>query len=165
MNYITLSSCPMEEECAQMGADFYLQDSTAELTAYVAQLKRQFPQAQDQGVSFVVKNFVHDFGTYTEVVAEFDETDEVAVNCAYGIENSMPANWDVDALSEIARSLAPMIASESERAIGQRHAWMNTPVVEAQQGRELLRLIRKARRGDVVTPDEVLCHLTAGETV
>lgn len=34
----------------------------------------------------------------------------------------------------------------------------------SQQFCELLRLIPKAHRGDVVTPDEVLCRLTAGET-
>jgi hypothetical protein len=161
MQYVTLSCSPCEEEGAQLGADYFMQDSKIESAAYIGQLQRLFPNAKDAGISFVVKNFEHDFGVYPEIVCEFDEANEVATSAAYDIENQIPDIWDIVALNEMAQSLAKLIAPESERAPGQRYAWMNTLVVEVQQGRELLRLIRKVRRGAAVSPNEALCYLTA----
>lgn len=165
MKYVTLSCSPCEEESAQLGADYFVQDSKIESAAYIGQLQRLFPNAKDEGVSFVVKNFDHDFGVYPEIVGEFDDTNETAAMAAYDIEDQIPDIWDIEALNEMAQNLAKLIAPESERAPGQRYAWMNTPVVEVQQGRNLLRLIRKVRRGAILAPNEVLCYLTAEATV
>ena len=90
MQYVTLSCSPCEEEGAQLGADYFMQDSKIESAAYIGQLQRLFPNAKDAGISFVVKNFEHDFGVYPEIVCEFDEANEVATSAAYDIENQIP---------------------------------------------------------------------------
>lgn len=147
MNTIYLSSVPLEEEAAQLGADFYLQDSAIESDAYIAQLQRAFPQAQDLGVTFTAKQCPHDYGVYSEVVAEFDEGNETAADLAYLIESHSPIHWDLEALSTMAKMLAKLIATDSEMAPGQRYAWMRTEIGDIQQGRDLLARIRRARRG------------------
>lgn len=150
MNYINLSATPLEEESAQLGADFYLQDSAIEAGAFIGQLNRAFPQARTEGVTFVAKQFSHDFGIYTEVVAEFDDSNEAAVDLAYQIESENPLHWDVEALSEMAKNLAKLVASDSEMAPGQRYAWMAAEIADVQQGRDLIARIRQARRGSEI---------------
>jgi hypothetical protein len=99
-DYITIGATPCEEPCAQVGADNYREQSMKECIAFKKQLRRQFGE-EPEGAQIVTKSFPHDFGTYHEVCVVFEDENEVAVNYAFGVENSTPANWDEEARKEL----------------------------------------------------------------
>ena len=73
-DYINIGSAPVEEQCAQVGRDNYRAMARLECRAFKEQLERKFPDGE-----FGIKSFPHDFGTYFEVVAYFeDEVDRDA---------------------------------------------------------------------------------------
>ena len=86
-DYISLGSTPCDERCVQVSKDSYLQEMRKECTIYVDQLRRRFPQ-----VLFGIKSFPHDFGSYLEAVAYFD--DENSAEAAFEVEANIPQNWD-----------------------------------------------------------------------
>lgn len=94
MAYLELGSTPCDEECAQVGSENYAENVKKESQRYIRQLKRQFPEWEVKGVSFGLKSFQHDFGTYHEVVVRFDEMNDEACSYAYHIEDNLPANWE-----------------------------------------------------------------------
>lgn len=155
MAYVSLSSAPVDERCAQLGAEFYNDDSLAECHAYRAQLARMYPFAKTKGVQIVIKAFPHEFGEYRELVAKYDEKNVVARTLAFSMESQLPQFWDVAALQAIATQLTSMLAADRTPC-----PWMATEVVEVQQGRNLVELIRKQRRGFAPTPNEILAYLT-----
>ena len=110
-DYFTLGSTPCAEPCAQVGRDNYHDQSRIESRVYLHQLQRVV--AEIAGISMDsdefnnkyaftlrVKSFPHDFGSYKEVCAEFN--DEVSARLACELENSLPENWDAEALKELA---------------------------------------------------------------
>jgi len=100
MDYLSIGSTPSNETCAQVGTDNYLERAKKECTAYKNQLERHFQNFPD-GCWLSIKGFPHDFGTYYEVVAKYDEDDETATKFAYDIENNSPTNWDNEAKKEL----------------------------------------------------------------
>lgn len=101
MEYIELGPTPPEEDCAQLGSDDFTKRAKKEMTAYVNQLNREFPDAESKGIHFSIKWFNHDFGRYGEVVANWDTDDEIANEYVYVIDSSIPTNWDREALQEL----------------------------------------------------------------
>ena len=99
-DYLTLSSVPYAEPCAQVGSDNYTRDSIIESRAYINQLQRMFPT--DCGCSFRVKSFPHDFGSYREVVVIYNPEVQLQCNYAAMVDDSAPENWDAEALQELA---------------------------------------------------------------
>lgn len=93
MAYLPLGSTPCDEECAQVGDNDYSWKVRIESKRYIEQLKRQFPDWESKRVNFRIKAFIHDFGSYHEVVVDFDENDSVSVEYAYEIENNLPSTW------------------------------------------------------------------------
>ena len=91
-DYITLGSTPSDEDCAQVGTPSYRTDALQECRRFVAQLEQQFPALPD-GVYFSTKSFPHDFGTYYEVVVNYDDDDIAQVDAAFDVENNLPTNW------------------------------------------------------------------------
>lgn len=89
-DYITLGATPAEEPCAQMGSDNYHQLARKESEVYIGQLKRELNPKLQLGI----KQFPHDFGTYMEVVAYFDNDNEEQVAEALRLENNLPGRWD-----------------------------------------------------------------------
>lgn len=75
-----------------MGTPQYLFYAERECQQYIDQLTRQSPPPT--GASLRVTYNPHDFGTYLEVVADFDPEDEIQSNWAFSLENNLPANWD-----------------------------------------------------------------------
>lgn len=95
MDYIHIGSTPHEEDCAQVGAPDYAQKARAECTRFRDQILRHYPEP-DHGY-LAVKGFSHDFGTYYEVIARFDDNDEDAVRWAFAIEadeKGVLARWE-----------------------------------------------------------------------
>ena len=100
-DYITLGPTPCAENCAQVGDENYRMKATLEMDIYMEQLKRMFPESSSHGVSFSKKWFNHDFGTYGEIVAVYDDSNEEASNHAINIENNLPKFWDEISLKEL----------------------------------------------------------------
>ena len=107
---LALCSAPTEEECVQVGDDDYASKARKECRALINQLERQF--GTHDSAHFAIKSNYHDYGTYYDVVVEYDSSVESAVEYAYNIENNLPTNWDDQARS----ALAQMLAAEVERS-------------------------------------------------
>ena len=100
-DYLNIGPTPCSEDCAQLGEDNFKENATIQMDAFVNQLYRQFPEAESKGVRFTKKWFNHDFGSYGEVVAVYDDENEEAVNYAIMVENNTPELWDSEALKEM----------------------------------------------------------------
>lgn len=102
-DYITLGSSPLDEDCAQVGTDEYQQRSRAELQ----QLKRMMQDIHPEIALgyYTVKAFPHEFGTYHELCAMFDDDYEATVNWAFEAEDTVPAKWDDQARIALAKYL------------------------------------------------------------
>lgn len=99
-DYIDIGSTPCDEDCAQVGSGDYRKRARVELQAFVNQLYRQFGNGPD-GAELRVKAFPHDFGTYHEVVAYFDDTLPLSIEWAFKVENECPESWDDEARAEL----------------------------------------------------------------
>jgi hypothetical protein len=101
IDYMEIGPTPYEENCAQVGDLNYLELAKKELNAYRDQLYRMFPSAYSKGVSFIIKWFEHDFGTYGEVCIRWNTDDSNADDYAYEIERNLPGFWDQEAQNEL----------------------------------------------------------------
>ena len=101
-DYLSIGSTPSDESCAQVGSDRYSRASRYECRAFVNQLRRVFGEEPD-GAYIKVKSFPHDFGTYKEVVVEYEEGNPEALEYALKIEGDTPLEWDDEARRELAQ--------------------------------------------------------------
>lgn len=88
------------EECAQVGASDFRERANRELRAYVRQLERMFP-VRPEGVTFGVKWYSHDFGSYPEVVARYTVGTEGEEWVWTVLEPGLPGEWDAEARREL----------------------------------------------------------------
>ena len=100
-DYLTLGPVPCDEDCAQVGSRDFRNQSRREMKAYINQLKREFPEWVGHDVAFKIMSFAHDFGSYGEVVIEWNMDCEKAQSFAIHVENNLPMNWDSEALEEL----------------------------------------------------------------
>lgn len=114
--YIELSSSPINETGAQVGADDYWERSRIECKVYKQQLERMFPIPPElvDLVYFAIKKFEHDFGFYREVVIKYDYESEPACDFACHVDSNLPENWDKEARSQLETELqkAGLVADE-----------------------------------------------------
>ena len=92
MDYINIGSTPPEEDC--LGVNHPLARKETEI--YRRQLEREFPAGR-----FTVKGFPHDFGTYYEVVAWYEDELDTATNEAAFEAECGKGEWDEEALAEL----------------------------------------------------------------
>ncbi|MDR0673004.1 MAG: hypothetical protein LBF93_04935 [Zoogloeaceae bacterium] len=100
IQYISIAAAPLEEDCAQVGQPGYEGRSSRECLIFKRMLQRLYPPPNDNA-ALVVKGAAHDFGSYREVRARFDDQDETAREYAYRLERETPARWDAIALYEL----------------------------------------------------------------
>ncbi len=101
-DYITISSTPLAEPCAQVGQDDYPERSRIETKVFAQQCLRVLEEEFDEVACLIsIKSFPHDFGTYREVVAYFDEEDDNSIKQAYWLESHTPEEWDDVALQQL----------------------------------------------------------------
>ena len=102
-DYLTISSVPYDEPCTQVGHEDYNRFSQLETKAFLNQcrrvLKEQF--GDKLVVSCSVKSFLHDFGTYKEVVVYYDDSSQTQIEQAFWLEDNAPENWDEEAKEEL----------------------------------------------------------------
>jgi len=105
---IYIGSTPCEEDCAQVGSDDYYERAKRECRAFINQLWRVINK--EKGVTretapdsfaLVVKSENHDYGSYYEVAARYNDNDEKAGDLAFWCENNAPTNWDEEAKKEL----------------------------------------------------------------
>jgi hypothetical protein len=75
-----------------VGTHQYLVYAERECQRYVEQLTRQSPPPA--GANLLITYNPHDFGTYLDVVADFDPEDGEQSDWAFSLEVNLPANWD-----------------------------------------------------------------------
>ena len=104
---VYLGSSPPEEQCAQVGTEDYQAQSRKECRAYINQLYRflvangHAKENLPEGFALITKTEPHDYGSYIEVVAKFNDEDESSWNLALLLEGSGPAFWDEEAKKEL----------------------------------------------------------------
>ena len=102
-DYIELGPTPSGEDCEQLGPNYDSRKAVIECSAYAGQLERMFP-----GGNFTVKRFPHDFGTYMEVVVNYDTDSEEETDLAYDVDSGYPETWDDIAREQLAKQLADL---------------------------------------------------------
>lgn len=108
LDYVYLAPTPIETECAQVGEKDYSRKATIEMTAFIGQLYRCFPDAIAKDVHFRIKWQNHDFGTYGEVVATYEMDNAESTDYAFYVENNLPEYWDTHAMREIDEEMAKL---------------------------------------------------------
>src|SRR3954467_11791277 len=99
-DYLELGPVPCEENCQPVGMPEYDgQMARRELNVYKYQLERMFPL-----LNFGVKWFPHDFGSYGEVVAYWNDEEEM--EAVYDIEDKLPMKWDLESRKELGLNIA-----------------------------------------------------------
>jgi hypothetical protein len=93
MDYMTLGPTPSEESCAQVGTDDYEEKSRKECKRYRDLILRVCGEPPP-GASLAIRSFPHDFGSYREVVVNYDPMDEDAASYALHCEGNSPTSWD-----------------------------------------------------------------------
>src|SRR5574344_870496 len=93
-DYIELGSAPIEEDCVQVSrTEDYYDAMREECRRYRALLEIKCPIPEGINARYSIKQFPHDFGSYTEVCILFDDEDEAACDFAYNLENELPLRW------------------------------------------------------------------------
>jgi hypothetical protein len=104
---LELGSVPCDETCAQVGEDDYHRRADVECRAYIRQLHRHYEKANGclipMGLTLRKKNISHEYGTYYEVAAFFNDEDEDAMHASYWLESNLPEKWDDEAREELTR--------------------------------------------------------------
>jgi hypothetical protein len=91
---LSISSCPWEESCAQVGQKNYSVQARKECTAFLNQIKRVCGEPPT-GARLKIKSNPHDFGSYLDVVVQYDGSNEKASEYAFNCEGSDKlAQWD-----------------------------------------------------------------------
>jgi len=95
-DFVIIGSCPYGEDCAQVGQLNYSEVTKVEIAEFKRMVIEKFPQLNraDCKVKLTVKANGHDFGTYHELAAIFDDDDEDASDLAYDVESHGIEEWD-----------------------------------------------------------------------
>lgn len=104
---MSIGPAPCDEECAQVGDRDFFDRSRTECRVFREQIRRTIG-IEPEGAILRVKGFPHDFGTYYEVVCEFDPENERALNYALECEGNSPMTWDANARQELADAGFPV---------------------------------------------------------
>lgn len=97
LDYLTIGPAPADEPCAQVGSENYKSQTKMECFVYIKQLKRVYGEPPE-GSYLRIKGFPHDFGTYHEVVVEYEN--EKGMEYAFKCESGC-AEWDEESKAEL----------------------------------------------------------------
>lgn len=91
-DYVNIGITPSGEDCVQVSkTENYLPAMRKQAERFKGLLEKAFPPKGRGSLS--VKSFPHDFGSYLEVVANFDDTDEEGQSWAFDLEGKVPETW------------------------------------------------------------------------
>lgn len=97
---INIGGTPAEEACAQVGTDRYRRVVKAECRAFINQLRRVCGN-EPPGAQLRIMANPHDFGTYHEVVCDYDSELPESLDYALKVERKCPGEWDDTARQEL----------------------------------------------------------------
>ena len=89
---IWLGPVPAEEDCAQVGDSAYREQVFAECQQFIKAIKLKCGEPPE-GAVLKIKGAPHEFGTYYEVVVEFDSTNDDASRWAHSADANAPTRW------------------------------------------------------------------------
>lgn len=87
-----LGPCPSDEQAAQSCDDNFHEANKAECRAFITAIKRVCGEPPE-GAVLKIKSSSHDFGSYREVVVEFDDNDQAAAEYAMKCDKDAPTEW------------------------------------------------------------------------
>lgn len=94
MDYLSISSCPSDEDAAQLGKDpEFDKKNRAECQRFIELIRKNLG-VEPPGAALVIKANYHDFGTYREVNVRYDESSSEAFHYALLVEACAPQTWD-----------------------------------------------------------------------
>ena len=107
-DYLTIGTVPTDEDCTynEPTGDYQVKQRR-EARLFAEQIRRHYPEPNNGYIT--VKAFPHDFGSYYEACAVFDDNDEAAVTWAYTVEADPLAalrEWDEPARAALLREPA-----------------------------------------------------------
>lgn len=91
-DFIYIGSSPCEESCAQVGEDDYERKSRDECRRFIRDIRLELGP-EPEGARLTSRSFPHDYGSYREVICEYDNENEEAVAYALKCESNAPAYW------------------------------------------------------------------------
>jgi len=91
-DYVCIGPVPCEEDCVQLGSPNYVRQSTKECQKFI-DLIREKLGFEPAGALLKIKWFDHEFGRYCEVIVEYDDEKENAVDYAFRCESEAPKRW------------------------------------------------------------------------
>lgn len=94
-NFEMIGVTPHDESCAQVGSPDYAQRAKQECARFMEQIRKHYPEPEHGYLR--IRSNPHDFGTYYEVAAYFDDEDEESTTWAYDIEGDVKgvlATWE-----------------------------------------------------------------------
>lgn len=106
-DYLSISSVPAGEDCAELGSENYYNRAKAEIKALKNQMIRIVGEPPF-GAILKMKGFPHDFGTYYELVVVYNDDNEEAEEYAFKCENELPEFWDAEAIKELEEAGFPV---------------------------------------------------------
>jgi hypothetical protein len=93
METCEIGGSPTEEDCAATGVtEGFDALNRLECAAYTVALQRKYGTAPD-GIAFRVKENIHDFGSYYDVICRYNPEAPEAAEYATKVENGL-ATWD-----------------------------------------------------------------------
>lgn len=104
-DYLTLGCTPSDEPCIQVGHPEYSRLSRHECRIYLQQLLSEFLVAHDSRTPacyLTVKSFPHDFGSYHEVCAVYDDSNKQSCSDAFWFEANSPLEWSKESRETLA---------------------------------------------------------------
>ena len=116
-DYIELGASPSGEDCAQLGSLTYNERMTVEIVELRRMMEQVHPAPDTcPSARYVRKSFQHDFGTYYELCACFDDNDasnDASIDWAFEAERCVPERWDATAR----QALAAILTIEEQAAL------------------------------------------------
>lgn len=108
--YLDISATPAEESCVQVGSENYPYWAKLECLTLIGQIRRQLGP-EPESAKLITKANPHDFGTYYEVVINYDDDYPDATTYAFDCEaGRMGTEWDAEAKRQLAEAGYPPTA-------------------------------------------------------
>lgn len=90
---VYLGPTPPEEDCVQLGEANYNELAFDECRRYIELIRKKLGH-EPAGAKLKIKWSPHDFGSYAEVVCEFECDNNEAETYALNCDNNGPLNWE-----------------------------------------------------------------------
>jgi len=101
-DYLSFETTPYDEPCAQVGHELYRSIASMEAHLMKQQLEEllvlQYPTPS---INLTISQCPHDYGTYYELRAYYDDNNKDQVDQAFYIEKHYPEKWNADKLKTL----------------------------------------------------------------